>query len=158
MVGLDLGVLTPRTSLLSDSVDTAAPVSEVLEVDGALYPVATQLSYRNLFGYGHLTFGNAEGPRSKLVGALILTAVIRLCLVLDFSLAVPLVDDWSWTLASELSKRPLSMRQRLVSDVVSSDELVWVRPADPALKRGTFLQVGVVSQHRCHSTQSVLPS
>ena len=139
--GAGFGVVTPRTSLLSEPVDTAAPVSEALEVDGALYPVATQLSYRNLFGYGHLTFGNAEGPRLQIGGRFDSDSRDALFLSPRLSLALPLVDDWSWTLASELAKRALPLRQRLVSDVVFNDTLLWERSADPSLKRGTFLQV-----------------
>lgn len=139
--GAGFGVVTPRTALLNEPLDASGALGTSVNIDDVTYPTVAQVSYRNLFGYGHLTFGDAEGPRLQVGGRFDSDSRDTLFLSPRLSAALPLLDDWTWTLAAELSERPVPLRQRYVGDVVERDgETIWARNAASDLKSPTFYQ------------------
>ena len=134
--------MTPRSSLLEEPLDTARALERTLSVEGVDYQISTQISYRMLFGYGHLTFGNADGPRFQIGGRFDSDSRDALFLSPRLSLELPLGGDLAWRLSGELSKASVPSRLQFIGDsVVEEGTVVWERPGAPELERPLFYQV-----------------
>ena len=140
--GAGFGVMTPRSSLLEEPLDTARGLERTLSVEEVDYQTSTQISYRMLFGYGHLTFGNADGPRFQIGGRFDSDSRDALFLSPRLSLELPLGGDLAWRLSGELSKASVPSRLQFIGDsVVEEGTVVWERPGAPELERPLFYQV-----------------
>ena len=140
--------MTPRSSLLEEPLDTARALERTLSVEGVDYQTSTQISYRMLFGYGHLTFGNADGPRFQIGGRIDSDSRDALFLSPRLSLELPLGGDLAWRLSGELSKASVPSRLQFIGDRSLKGTVVWERPGAPELERPLFIRLKLGSRPR----------
>ena len=144
--GAGFGVVSPRTALLSEPIDIAGPIDIMAEDEP--YAVATQISYRTLFGYGHLTFGASDGPRLQLGGRFDSDSRDELVIRPRVSLALPLTTNLAWTTSGEVSQNALSPRRRYLGErVVREDAVVWARSPADDLEKPQFCQLESAIEH-----------
>jgi len=139
--GAGFGTLTPRSALVSDEIDPDLPISLTETNSEPNLPLATQVSYRHLFGYGHLNLGDEDSVVLQLGGRF--DSDTRQGLIISPRASL-IVTTWSLAdlrLTAEYSERPVDERFRYVGDrALSQDTTLWTRPADIDLDGGMVLQ------------------
>lgn len=140
--GAGFGTLTPRSALLADQIDPRRPISIVETVDENELSLANQVSYRHLFGYGHLNVGDFESVVFQFGGRFDSDTREGFTMSPRASLLIKAWSAADLRLSVEYSPRPLEPRLRYIADRAEGQNgVLWTRPGDIALSAGEFLQV-----------------